>query len=346
MRIEKSSLAKWLLAGWLTAASLALFGSTAAAAPGDEPAAAAPGANQARPQRQYRKFAEGVLNTIPLNRTEAEVVDTPVEGSQSPFDQRKDVVELIEGFPAGEWTPEFDPPTSVLRQKATGIIPRRGIWQLEFTFLPMRVIEVDIPQPDGTMKRRVVWYMVYNVKNTGDHLTSVKQPDGLYEIKQVDTAGELRAAIGPIRFFPIFTLQTHQDKKEYVDQLIPVAVRAIQQKETPNRKLLNTTEISRTPIPLSEEGVDRSVWGVATWTGIDPRTDYFSVYVRGLTNAYRYYDPPGAWQPGDPPADGRKFEYKTLKLNFYKPGDEFRTVEDQIRFGIPGQVDYEWLYRP
>ncbi len=36
---------------------------------------------------------------------------------------------------------------------------------------------------------------------------------------------------------------------------------------------------------------------------------------------------------------------KTLVLNFWRPGDEF--VEDQrvIRYGIPGQVDYSWVYR-
>lgn len=342
MRINKSSLAKWLLAGWLTAASLVLF-TAQGNAQADDPAADAPAAESAS---KYRKFAPGVLTTIPPNRSEAEVVDTPVEGSQDAFEQRKDIVELTTGFPEGDWTPEFSPKTKLLKQKATGIIPRRGIWQLEFTFLPLRLIEVDIPQPDGTFKRRVVWYMVYNVKNTGDHLTPVQQEDGLYQIEEADTEGELRAAIGPIRFFPIFTLHTHEDDKEYTDELIPVAVRAIQRKETPNRKLLNTTEISRQPIPLSEEGVDRSVWGVVTWTGIDPRTDYLSVYVRGLTNAYRYHDPPGAWQPGDPPGKGRQFEYKTLKINFYKPGDEFRTVEDQIRLGIEGQVDYEWVYRP
>ena len=36
---------------------------------------------------------------------------------------------------------------------------------------------------------------------------------------------------------------------------------------------------------------------------------------------------------------------KTLMLNFWRPGDEY--VEDQriIRYGIPGKVDYSWVYR-
>jgi hypothetical protein len=31
-------------------------------------------------------------------------------------------------------------------------------------------------------------------------------------------------------------------------------------------------------------------------------------------------------------------------LNFWRPGDEYK--QDQaIRFGIPGKVDYSWVYR-
>ena len=31
---------------------------------------------------------------------------------------------------------------------------------------------------------------------------------------------------------------------------------------------------------------DNSVWGLATWEDVDPRVDFFSVYIKGLTNAY------------------------------------------------------------
>ena len=87
------------------------------------------------------------------------------------------------------------------------------------------------------------------------------------------------------------------------------------------------------------------MWGVATWEFVDPRMDFFSIYVKGLTNAYRFADQPGAYKVGDAPATGRRFAQKTLKLNFWRPGDEIDPREDEIFYGIPGQVDHQWVFR-
>ena len=99
--------------------------------------------------------------------------------------------------------------------------------------------------------------------------------------------------------------------------------------------LLNSVEMAEQPIPVSDGRIDRGVWGVATWADIDPRIDFFSVYVGGLTNAYRWEDPAGAYKPGDPPGKGRQFARKTLQLNFWRPGDEILQDEREIRFGVP-----------
>ncbi len=72
--------------------------------------------------------------------------------------------------------------------------------------------------------------------------------------------------------------------KVYPDRVIPVAMLAIRQREDPNRKFLNTVEMCR------EIAVDETLWGIATWEDIDPRIVRFSVYVSGLTNAYRWKD--------------------------------------------------------
>ena len=34
----------------------------------------------------------------------------------------------------------------------------------------MRMVYVDIPQPNGKMQRKLVWYMVYRVRNLGGHI--------------------------------------------------------------------------------------------------------------------------------------------------------------------------------
>ena len=38
-----------------------------------------------------------------------------------------------------------------------------------------------------------------------------------------------------------------------------------------------------------------TVWGVATWQDVDPNNVWFSVYVEGLTNAYRFSDDPAKY---------------------------------------------------
>src|SRR5262249_15994528 len=156
----------------------------------------------------------------------------------------------------------------------------------------------EVPDPDGRLERKLVWYLIYRVKNTGE---------------------------SPVPFHPWFQLESRdmKPKKAYPDRLIPVAVPFIQRREDPRRPLRNTVEIP-SEIPPRGPGEDQSVWGVATWQDIDPKIDKFSIFVSGLTNAYR-------WR--DDPKRGRVFSYKTLELNFWMPGDEFDPHEEEIRYG-------------
>ncbi|MBL9124162.1 MAG: hypothetical protein JNG90_11060, partial [Planctomycetaceae bacterium] len=184
------------------------------------------------------------------------------------------------------------------------------IWDLEFTFKPMRMIEADVPDGNGRLQRKLIWYLVYRVKNLGAE---------------------------PVEFRPWFVLESADGKKRYPDRLIPVAVPSIQRREDSRRKLLNSVEIAG-PIPSSADGIDRSVWGIATWEDIDPRIDQLALYISGLSNAYRWQDDPGTGK--------RDFVHKTLKINFWRPSDEYYEHESEIRLGTPdGKVDYEWIYR-
>jgi hypothetical protein len=272
----------------------------------------------------FRQLAPGVEITIPSDRQEEETVS------------KHDVVEILRGIPGLDWTPKLGSESRTLRQMATGTEFRREIWCLEFTFKPPRMTWVDVPQPSGKMQRKLIWYLVYHVRNTGGHLRRVKKEDGAVVIEPVDF---------PVRFFPTFVLEAHEFQKAYLDRIIPVAIPVIEQKEDPNRKLLNSVEIGSKLVSVSSELVDKSVWGVATWEDIDPRVDYFSIYVAGLTNAYRWTDKPEEFSVGDPPTKGRSLQQKNLMLNFWRPGDKYREDERIIRFGMPGKVDYSWVYR-
>ncbi len=186
-----------------------------------------------------------------------------------------------------------------------------SVWALEFSFKPPRFIEVDVAGVGGRVTRQKLWYLVYKVRNPGND---------------------------PVKFVPRFWLESRDVKQSYPDALVSVAIPAIRLREDPRRPLLNSVEMDR-EIPPSGDGVDRGVWGVATWQGIDPRTDRFAIFVQGLTNAYRWRDAPAA------AAAERTVERKTLQLNFWRPGDAYHEHEDEIRFGAPEDVDYRWIYR-
>ena len=255
---------------------------------------------------ETRPLAPGVMQTIEPQPQVAESYS------------RHDVVELLAVDPALDWSKD---------------VPfRRDVWYLEFKFKPVRMIWVDIPQDSGKMRRELVWYMVYSVTNPGKALHPTEDNDGTYKIVSVDK---------PILYIPQFLLESPVVGKSYPDRVLPAALGLIRQREQQHRSytLYNSVDMTR-EIPVGE-----TAWGVATWVGVDPTIDKFSIYVGGLTNAYRWQDTPGAFEPGDPIGKGRRLAKKTLKLNFWRPGDEYYQNEKEIRYGVPGEVDYEWVYR-
>jgi hypothetical protein len=288
----------------------------------DQPAAK-PGQKPIAVKSPYRPLAPGVLISIDPIRALAETVSW------------QDAVGLLAVDPKFDWAKE--------------IAFRRDIWVLRFQFKPVRMMWVDVPQPSGYMQRKPIWYMVYVITNTGKIMHPVQVPyepfdkkelydkKQLYEVQEVDR---------PVRFVPEFVLEGHQHMKgdegftkAYPDRVIPVAMDPIRLREDPNRKFLTTVGMCR------EIAVGESVWGVAAWEDIDPRIVRFSVYVFGLTNAYRWKDEPSEYKPGPSTLTARKLYRKVLKLNFWRPADRYSEREDEIRYGVPEGVDYEWVYR-
>ncbi len=275
-----------------------------------------PGVAAAQESGPHRKLAPGVLTVIPI---------TPEE--QEAFTGPRPLVELLSDVAPLDWMPNYTPKDKTLLPQSREIILRHDVWTLEFAFKPLRMIEVDIPQVTGKMQRKHLWYMVYRVKNNGGHLHPVAQNDAFghktYTTEPVDF---------PVRFYPHFVLECQvlidgtYERKAYLDRLLPIAGEAIREREDPSINFLNSVEMMQTEIPLSDDRTDRSVWGYVLWEDIDPRTDYLSIYVQGLTNAFRFEDM----------GDGtRRYTYKTLQLNFWRPGDSVLEHEKEIRYGVP-----------
>jgi hypothetical protein len=317
-----------------------------------------------------RRLAPGVLTVIPPEKDEGDTFSGP-----------RPLPELLKGIQPDvlNWKPNFSPDTATLKYKAERMIIRRPVWYLEFAFKPLRMIEVDIPLPSGKFVRKPVWYMVYRVKNNGYHLSPKQghfQLEGAGETAKVtwvdepDAFGHTDFGAEQVnhtaRFMPRFVLVAHDlnpqvNNKKYLDQLVPVAVPRIQQREDPAIKLLDSVQMTTIDIPVSDENIDRSVWGVVTWTDLDPRIDFFSIFIQGLTNAYQFTDDMDAFK-FDERLTGRKITPKTLQLCFWRPGDEVEHDEGELRYGMPQfsseakmnealalygvekRVDYRWFF--
>lgn len=304
-------------------------------------AIAGPAADAFAAQPAPRPLAPGVLTTIAPSLEPADTVST------------HDVMELRKN-PDVQWNPEFLGPTETLAGMSDNVKFRREIYCLEFSFKPLRMIDVDVPTATGGTERKQVWYLVYKVSNTGKTIKPVVGADGVY------TAETGKG--GPVRFIPQFVLESEDRQadgkrvtKSYLDRVIPAAVAAISKREMAGGKLLNSVEMAEQLIPVNDGRIDRGLWGVATWVDVDPRIDFFSVLVGGLTNAYRWKDNPDAYKPGDTPGRGRTIARKMLQLNFWRPGDELQPNEREFHFGPPlGKSDlygvgdgvaYRWVYR-
>lgn len=297
---------RWMLAACL--AVLAAIWTTSAASA------------QARPGAKPRVLAPGVMTTVSPDLKPKETVS------------RQDVLELTSKDSA-----------DVDLEFATNVDFRGNVWGLEFSFKPVRFATIDLPAANDKLKPTNVWYMVYSVTNPSNSLEPVEDPSGDYAFGQLDEPRRkftTEEKARPIRFVPHFLLAAPEFKKTYSDIVIPAAIGPIGQREDAARTFYNSQDISQQEIKPGE-----TVWGIATWVGVDPRVDRFSIFITGLTNAYRWQESPNAYAGSDEPGAGRTLSRKVLKINFWRPGDEYYENEDEIRLGAPGEVDYEWVYR-
>jgi hypothetical protein len=181
---------------------------------------------------------------------------------------------------------------------------REGIWVLDFAFKPVRLVTVEVPGRG----RRTIHYLYYRViNNTGQ----------------------------PRMFVPQFTLVTDTGKR-YEDIVLPEAVRIIQAREgqDASKQLLGAVEVvGALPPSGAKQGIDDAVYGVAMWEGIDPEADAFNIFVRGLSDGYQLLPNPEGGEPAT--------RYKTLRIDFNRPGDALDLNEREIRLADP---PYEWVY--
>lgn len=194
------------------------------------------------------------------------------------------------------------------------------LWALETHYKPMRMIEVDLEDPEtGKTRRETLWYMAYRVVN--------RKPDAK------SNASKKKAADRPL-FVPQVLMIAEKDGVQtvYEDRVIPVAQAAINKRE--RFEYRNSVEIvGHLPKPASETDTrPESLNGVAIFRNVDPKTVRFSVVMIGFSNGYDV----------KVDADGKELvQRKAIQQKFWRPADRFDQYEGEIRMDEAAT----WLYR-
>lgn len=269
---------------------------------------------------QGQKLAPDALVIIESSPEQGDTVLGPID------------LPLVAKYPDLAWKPNYAPISDTILAKSRDVTLRNDIYCLEFAFKPVRMIQVN---------DKLVWYLLYRVRNVGGDLRPELNKD-----PQAVSADW-------IRFFPTFVLHSLSVKREYMDVINPAAKALIAAKERVGQPIYDSIEIQQKKIPLSTEADNHEVWGVATWQDIDPRTIFFAVRVKGLTNAQKI----------EVGGEDMKFLQKQLVLHFSRPGDTVNELEDKIRYGVPAiddfarqkyildqyglqeRLDHLWIYR-
>jgi hypothetical protein len=250
----------------------------------------------------FRPLAPGVLTVIAPFTSAA---DTVVRG---------DITEITVGHANLAWKPRQAAVGTTFVARARDLEYPRDIWCLEFAFKPPRTIEIDVPTRDLRMQRKRIWYVVYRVRNVGGRRSLIDSADpSVREVQTFDAS---------LRFTPQFVFESRQPLaagegsltyRAYLDRVIPAALEPIRRRE--HGDLFDSAAMAAAEIPPSGER-----WGVATWEDVDPRIDFFSIYVTGLTNALQWRQRAGvAIAADDEPGSGRERTLQSLRLDFWRP---------------------------
>ena len=250
--------------------------------------------------------------------------------------QKANLHELAQGR-GGAWDPSHAPSHETLVGLASDRQFLRDVWCLEFSYRPPRTIEVDVPGENLEIQKERVWYLLYRVRNIAvDENADVasglggstrqvvfeKDEEGNDDLTRPTT----KFVNQSIHFEPHFVFETHEalsrdegllEHQDHLDRLVSLAIVPISRREKIHPDMLHdSVSISERPIQPGEER-----WGVAIWQDIDPRIDFFTVFIYGLTNSIRWRHDAEFETDLEHAPEYERRELECLRLDFYHPGD-------------------------
>ena len=254
---------------------------------------------------------------------------------------RRDLLRILGAAAVGAWIPAGTFAQERLTMGFTRLVPgvatgeeiarQRDLWVMDIAYKPMRLMFVDILDPaTRKSKREQVWYLCYRV---------LRRPVVARDAGDVEPANPSEPIPGKPMFLPQFTFVNYDDPKTEVpsrillDSIIPEAVAAINKVEKPYTYIDSVRIVQPVPEAVPADVVDPPyIYGVATWRGIDPDTDFFKVIVSGLTNIY---------MSGDQ-GELKGLSRKVLVQKFHRRGDRFDPNVKEFEF----DGNATWEYQP
>ncbi len=239
-----------------------------------------------------------------------------------------------------------------------------ALWISEVQFKPVRLMRLEITDPKtGAVQKELVRYLIYReIRRDYTELAGAERAELLKKLSnpETDPTNLLDPETTQPLQMPRFVLQT-QDRdgmplETYQDEISIEIQNAVFQREMGRKgiglKLLNSVEaISEIGDPVSSDlavepdPLSKAVYGVAVWRNVDPKADFFAVYMSGFSNAYRI----------STGADGKRMiEEKVIVQQFARPGDEFLQEEMEFKFIDDADTDKDgtidirfpvWQYR-
>lgn len=212
------------------------------------------------------------------------------------------------------------------------IVKQPNLFVMQVEFRPLGIVKLDVTNPKtGKVESDWVWYLVWRAANRKLETpadNSAVLPDNSQTADPIP---------GP-KLIPEFFLivEDAEDISVHEDEVMPEAVAAIAKRE--KLVLKNSIDVIQPVPPAIDRDPNKDDWiyGVATWRGINPNTDYFTILASGFSNGYT----------NDYEVGGEKLRArKTISMRFWRPGDEYDQSGEEVRPN-PDDPKVKWIYRP
>lgn len=221
---------------------------------------------------------------------------------------------------------------------------QRDLWMFELQFKTMRMIEMELTDPKTREKKKeLIYYLVYRAINR--EIESRTDDTDTVPVNPFDNE------FIPDLFVPEITLVSTDNgiRKPVDDSVIPEALALIRRRE--RLPLVHSVNaVQKIPAATTTDEEDpASFYGVAMFRGVDPATDYFTLFMSGFSNGYKIVKGPVKYDDLKQMASNKEMHVNDQVWNG-RPESEWRAAAqvgdlfDDDELPPPDAGTSQWFY--